>query len=497
MTRQSVILGLDGKSLAVGGQPYEGATRTPRGHGWQAPAIGPNRALAAAGPVLRNRSRQAHRNSPYLRSAIEKGVTAEVGKGVVLISTCKDPDVKEALDALWKQHQHCLDPWGDMTFGAILQQLSRARKTGGEVFIRRIPTTIKAGPRVPFELEILEAEFCPMELNKRLAGNRRIVQGVELLGRKKVAFWFHKQHPTDLDWGTVTINDLVRVPARDVIHHYQATRPGQIRGEPGTSAALLKDREFTEYSDAELVRKKTRSAFTGFLYRENFAEDDMEFDPQTGKPLYEDVAAPEQSQEVAVGTILRGMAGEKLQLFEGDSTGAGYADFIKSQMQQLAAALDIPYPVLTGDWSGLSDRTIRAILNEYRRGVASDQLNLLGFQVCLGVWRWFVDSCVLMGHISAPDFADNPWAYYALDIRPDAWRHLHPEQDIRSRDMAIKSLYSNPEREAADCGADLDENMAATARTIKKWRNICAENDLNPDNLPMFGGSTGDKETEE
>lgn len=497
-TRASCIVGMDGQPFAMS-QPYEGATRSPRGDSLPAPSLGPNRALAISGKTLRNRSRHGYRNSAFLRSAIDKGVKSEVGKGVTITSTHLDEGIQKRLNELWKIHQHQLDVWGDMSFGAILDLAVRARKTSGEVFVRRIPVPLAEGLTIPFQLEILEADFCPIDFNKRLSNGRRIVQGIELVGRKKVAFWFHRRHPSEYDpTQPVSLNDLVRVPVRDVIHHYKAHRPGQLRGEPDTAAALLKDQEFASYSDAELLRKKNRSAFTGFLYRDSFGDEDIEFDPQTGKALYDDSDAPQETEQVAAGTILRGMAGEKLELFNGDDTGQGFKDFVKWQAQQIAAALDIPYPLLTGDWEGLSDRTIRAILNEHRRGVSSDQANLLGFQLCFKVWMWMVNSCVLNGLIDATGFADNPWAFYgAMDIRFDAWRHLHPEQDIRSRTMATAAMLSNPEKEAAECGTDLEENMRATARSMKKWESICQEEGIDPKTVNAFNLVNNDQQQEE
>lgn len=485
--RKSMILGLDGQPM-TSGSSYEGATASPRGSGWSAPSVGPNAALASAGAVLRNRTRAGYRNSPLLRSAINKGVTAEAGKGVTLLSIVKDDNTRKTLNALWKEMCNQLDPSGDLSFGGLIDQIVRARKTSGEVFVVRVPVRLGTGLKVPLQVSVLESDFCPMSYTKRLINGNRIVQGVELKGRKKVAYWFYKQHPSDVDMGSPAHDlNLVRVPARDVIHHYKALRPGQLRGEPDTAAALLKDKTFSDYSDAELQRKQTRAGFTGFLYREDFSEDDHQFDPHTGRALYDDSEAPQEREVVAGGTILRGQAGEKLQLFEGDNTGSGFNDFVKWQAQQLAAALEIPYPLLTGDWEGLSDRTIRAILNEFRRGVTADQTNLLGFQVCLKVWQWFVNTAVMVGAISAKGFADDPWSFYALDIRPDAWRHLHPEQDIRSRTMAISSNLSNLEREAAECGGDLEENMRANARARAVWERVCQEEGLDPSQHPMPG----------
>lgn len=468
------IIGLDGRPLRAS-QPYEGATRAPRSGGWNAPSTGPNRALASAGKPLRNRTRAGYRNSLLLRSAINKNTTSEVGKGFTLLSTAKDDDFRQELNQLWKIVTMQLDPWGDLNFGGLVHLGVMARRMSGEVFVRRLRRRLSAGLAVPTQVELLESDLCPMDLNKRISKTRRIVQGVEFHGKLKVAYWFYKAHPDDgLDG--VSLNQLERVPARDVIHHYMPTRPGQVRGEPGTSAALLKDRTFHEYDDAELVRKKERSAFTGFLYREGFGEADWEFDPHTGKEMYpgESEAAP-ASQSVAAGTMLRGVPGEKLELFDGDDTGQGYKDYVRWQSLMLAAGQELPHPMLTGDWSGLNDRLVRAFMNEYRRGISFDQTNLSGFQVAFGIWRWVVEDAILTGKLSAPGFAENPWPWLALDIRPDAWKHLHPEQDINARIKAINSQASNVEAEAAEYGRDLEDNMRRNAKALKRWEQICKE----------------------
>lgn len=471
-----VIVGLNGKPLATG-NVYEGATRDPRAVNWHAPSIGPNRALASAGKSLRNRTRAAYRNSLLMRSALNKNTTNEVGKGFTLLSQCKDDNFKTALQALWKVTSLQLDPWGDMNFAGIVNLAVLSRRQSGEVFVRRLNRRIESGLSVPVQVELLEADMCPQELNRKISKTRRIVQGVEFNGKLKVAYWFYKSHPDD-GLESVSLHDLERVPARDVIHHYKPLRPGQVRAEPETAAALLKDRTFHEYDDAELIRKKERSAFTGALYREEFGEADWEFDPHTGKAKYADVEPAAGSEAVRAGTMLRMLPGEKLDLFDGDDTGAGYKDFQRWQSLLMSAGLDIPYPLMTGDWSGLNDRLVRAFLNEYRRGISFDQLNLSGYQVAFGIWRWVIETAIVTGKLSAPDFAANPWHYFAVDIRPDAWKHLQPEQDINARNKAVASNTSNLEREAAEYGTDAEENMRSNAKMLAKWLAICKEEGL-------------------
>lgn len=473
--KESIILGVNGKPLMSScSGSYEGATRAPRSVGWSAPSFGPNRALENAIGPLRNRSRAGYRNSPLLRSAINKNTTNEVGRGFSLLSTCLDDKFKLAANALWKLSKTQLDPEGVKSFGALIDLCVRSRRLSGEVFIRRLRRRLSAGLAVPIQVDVMESDLCPVSLNKKLKNGNRIVQGVEFCGKVRVAYWFYKHHPQD-GIEIVSLFDLERVPACDVIHHFKQIRPGQVRGEPDAVAALLKDKTFHDYDDAELVRKKERSHYTGFLYRESFDEDDYEFDPLTGKPLFDESEPVDEVTRVRAGTMLRGVPGEKMDLFDGDNTGGGYADFMRWQSLQLAAGQDIPYPLLTGDWSGLNDRLVRAALNEYRRGVRFDQDNLSGFQVIYKIWQWWLSDAVLVGALDAPGYAKNPFYYLALDIRPDAFKWMHPEQDVRARKLAISNNISNIESETSEYGGDLEDNMRRNAKALARWKVICEE----------------------
>jgi len=91
---KSLIVNARGEPFERRSQAYEGATQPPRSMGWNASSAGPNRALAAAGKTLRNRTRAGYRNSLLLKSGINKNVTNEVGRGFTLISTAKNDDFK-------------------------------------------------------------------------------------------------------------------------------------------------------------------------------------------------------------------------------------------------------------------------------------------------------------------------------------------------------------------------------------------------------------------
>ena len=113
---------------------------------------------------------------------------------------------------------------------------------------------------------LIEADLLPTYLNQALVGPN-IRQGIErnAVGQR-VAYWFYRQHPGDLS-GAALLTDLSRVPASEVLHHYQPQRPGQLRGEPGALSTLLRARNLDQFESAELTRKKIKARFAGVIYK--------------------------------------------------------------------------------------------------------------------------------------------------------------------------------------------------------------------------------------
>jgi len=337
---------------------------------------------------------------------------------------------------------------------------------------------------VPVQIQILEPEFCPESLTIPLANGNQIKAGIEFNGMgKRVAYWMYRAHPNDLEYSK-DLTTYVRIPASEVIHHYIPLRPGQIRGEPVTAQALLKAYTFDSYDDAELKRKETKAAFTGFIKKNYDGEDDWRYDPITGEPLDPDSDGV-NNVAVQAGTMLSGLPGEEPILFDGDNTGQGYADFVRQQLLGMATGLEgIPYEILSGDWSKVNDRLVRAILHEFRRGIEAVQDQYMIHQVCRRVWEWFIDAAVLSGAIAVSGYAANRVDIIAHEWRAQGWPYLQPETDIAAKDRAIKAGLSSIEAEVAKTGYDYDEiqdeNIAAEKRLVEK-RRAAGLSDYPPD----------------
>jgi len=320
---------------------------------------------------------------------------------------------------------------------------------------------------VPLQLQFLEPEFCPNNTNEALpTGGRTIRAGIEFNGvGARTAYWMYRQHPGE-KFPTASLLELVPVPAASVIHHFAPLRPGQIRGVPWTVQALIKTKDFDDYDDAELVRKKNRSSYTAAITRAAYADDDYKFDPFSGDPIDPD-ADGVPTMTVQPGSMVTMLPGEDLKFFDGDNTGSGYADFVRQQLMGAAAALDIPYEFLSGDMSKVNDRLMRVILNEFHRILEQSQWHLMIPQVCAPIWSAWMDMAVLSGALAAPGYAERRAEYQQVDWRAQRWAYIQPVQDVQALRDEVAAGFNSRSGVAAERGEDaeaIDEQNAEDKR---------------------------------
>lgn len=447
---------------ALGGaQPQNsydaGSTTGKRTKGWIPSGAGPRSVLNGSLPILRNRSRDQVRNNPLIARGINALVTSEVGTGIIPRSRTPNDRLRAAINDLWNESAPQMDADGVLDFYGLESLASRTRRVAGEAFVRRRRRSARDGLVVPLQVQVLEPEFVPADLNRTLDNGNEIHAGIEFDRRgRRVAYHMYREHPGDgKGFGGSSMSNLIRVPAADVIHHFMPMRPGQIRGEPDPASILLSARDFRDYQDAELVRKKTRAPFTAFLKRQQVFSD-ADLDPLTGLPKdISDEALAEIT--MAPGTILTGLPGEELILFDGDKTGDNYADYMRQQLLQQAAGLNLPYELMTGDWSKVNDRLVRVVLNEFHRYIESVQDHYMVHQVCAGVWAWWLDAAILAGALRAPGYATRRSEIRLCEWRPQGWQFVHPLQDVQAKLLAIGGGLTSRQAEVAKSGWDVEQ----------------------------------------
>ena len=165
---------------------YESAGTGRRAGSWYAPGSGSNAALLSSLSNLRNRSRAGMRNNPWIAKGINSLVVNEVGTGIVPRSRASDEEVRKNINELWDISISEFDPAGILNFFGMQAQIVRARRTSGEVFIRKRPRALGTYV-VPMQIQVLESDFVPHDKNETLRKKfRNLIKGFRVLKEKKV-----------------------------------------------------------------------------------------------------------------------------------------------------------------------------------------------------------------------------------------------------------------------------------------------------------------------
>lgn len=443
---------------------HEAAGRGRRSMTWTPSNPGAVAALLATNTELRSKSRDLVRRNAWAQSGIEAFVANAVGTGIKPQSLSADERFKTEVQALWRDWTEEADAAGLTDFYGLQALACRAMLEGGECLIRLRPRRPDDGLVVPLQLQLLEPEHLPMHLNTDLASGNVVRSGIEFdgLGRR-VAYHLYRSHPDDVGLAPMSGQgglDTVRIDAREVLHLYRVLRPGQIRGEPWLSRALVKLNELDQYDDAELVRKKTAAMFAGFVTRQN-PEDNL-----MGEGLPDASGVALAGLEPGTMQILE--PGEDIKFSDPADVGGSYAEFLRTQFRGVAAAIGVTYEQLTGDLTGVNYSSIRAGLLEFRRRCEVIQHSVLVHQLCRPVWAAWMKQAVLAGAIDAPGFARGGAVrrrqYLQVKWIPQGWQWVDPEKEFKAMLTAIRAgVMSRSEAVSANGydAEDVDREIAA------------------------------------
>jgi lambda family phage portal protein len=433
---------------------YEAGSQTRRTLGWRAPTASPNTAILATLATLRDRSRAATRNDGYAKGVIDKLVTNLIGTGIKPLSKATDVAFRQQAQALWLRWTDESDADGLLDWYGQQAQAARTWLEGGEAFIRLRPRLPIDGLSVPLQAQILEPELCPHTHNATRPNGNRVRAGIEFnaIG-KRVAYWMHPSRPGDLaDFDPA---QLRRIPAEGVIHLYDPLRPGQLRGLPILTQALIRLRELDKFDDATLLRQQLANLFVAFVKRPSGIGDGETVHPLTG-------AAPTTVDDKPMigmepGIVQELAPGEDMTFSDPPDISSGYRDFMRQQLYSVCAATGVPYEVLTGDMSGLNDRVVRVILNEFAGRIEACQHQIIVFQLCRPVYQAWMDRAFLSGALPIPAaYLQDPSPWTAVKFTPPRRRYIHPVQDVEAQEKAIRNGFTSRAAIVSEYGEDAE-----------------------------------------
>lgn len=448
---------------------YEGAGEGRRSTGWDAPDNGINSINTPALRNLRSRSRAAVRNDPYAFNVIDKRVSNLIGTGITPRPTTDDDALRKLLQELWADWVDESDADERTDFYGQQALVARTVETSGECFVRLRPRSLDEGLAVPLQLQILAPEFVPHDKYESTKSGNTIRAGIEFNpGGKRVAYWMYLSHPRDAASLNAGYNQLVRVPAAQVLHIFEPVEPGQLRGVPRLSPVLKRLRSLDNYDDAVLFRQEVANLFAGFISRPAPDSGQAPRDPVTGQLLDLDRDGFTPMVALEPGTMQELGPGEEVEFSKPPDAGNNYPDFMRQQLMAAAAGSGTPYEILTGDMRGINDRALRVVLNEFRRRLEQLQFSVYVHQLCRPVRAAWMDMAVLSGVLVLGDYAQKRRDYLRTRWVPQGWAYIQPVQDVQARRMEVQAGFASRSEMVLRTGYDAEtvdlENAADLAR---------------------------------
>lgn len=440
----------------LGGGPHNGASTGRRMAGFRPSGSGPNSVVQISAPELVRRSRDMRRNVPHARRALDLVSIHAVGIGIKPRFLCSNKKVRETLTELWADWVLVSDADGMLDFYGQQALAVSELAEGGETFGRLRSRRLSDGLPVPLQVQLLPTEQLPVHYSQPY-GTNSIVQSIERDGRgKRIAYWAYAQHPADYASSPKVMDFLPRrILASEMVHLYNVTRIGQLRGIPWLAAAITTLHQVHQYVDAELLRKQMVSSIVGFVRKAASSEMSEEDLAKAWGEVLSSVGDELPAVTMEPGTMQYLDVGEDVEFNNPQDTAGNFDPFLTRNYQAVSSSIGALYEEVTGDWKHSNDRTFRAQFNTWRRQVQQWQYNLVCHQFNHPIAMRFLDYAVASGALKLPKSVTDK-DLRRIDWRPQRWDYINPKQDIEAQEKEIDAGLTSRQATVAERGDDVE-----------------------------------------
>ncbi len=383
---------------------------------------------------LRQRSRHEAGNGPHCRGITRTLANDMVGTGAALQIVHEDEALCTAIESRW-------DEWADeVLFDQTCWTLNLAEIVDGEGTAKLITNDELQCP-VKLDVQLFECDMLATPWT-RMSRDANACDGIEFdkYGRPK---FYHllKQHPGK--WGYVNPNDFESVPAKNIVHWFQIDRPGQCRGIPLLTSALLIFGHLREYSAAVLQAARVAACITAIVHTKST--------PETGF-----VSSEFTATDLEPGMMIGAPDGYDVAQMKSEQPATTYDAYERRKLGEACHACNLPYSVGTGDFSQESYAGGRMSRQLYHSGVAVRRHSFNQRVLDRVFYAWLEEAVRIEGYLPAAVRAMGraiPHAWYY-----DPWEHI---DETKAATAITENLANNTTTLAEEC-----------AKRKKDWRDV-------------------------
>jgi lambda family phage portal protein len=463
---------------------YDSAGYGPRFRDFGNDSSSPTTTVEGELRILRSRSRQLVRNDAWTAGALESYVDDVIASGIdpeprfprALVDMLggsqaaadKASEIREAWD-IWGAEcdaHEMADIYG------IQAQVVRTVCESGECFVRFRVRRAEDGLYIPLQVQVLEPDYVPVEVIEPPARGGSIRGGVEFdrIGRR-LGYWMYQEHPGEMRRSPgAEPNTPVFVPASEVIHIAELSRPGQIRFVPKTAPTIKRIMDLAVSNEANLMLQTVAAMFGGVIEEEE--QELPPYDPTQSGVAGEGEADDRGQAEIDIvpGTLRYMPQGYRAKFTSPPDIGSNFIPYHQFHLQAISRNWGLPYHSVSGDMTGASFASLRADQNKMKRHI----LRVLGgyvHQFCEGVYARFIREGVLAGVLDLEDYATIPRFWHMATWNHTGWESTNPLQDANAEAVYLKNRTTSRRRIVAEKGGNFRDITQENAEDEQMMRD--------------------------
>lgn len=444
-----------------------------------------NNLVGLSGKALRNQIRYLERNHDIARGAIRTLVNNVVGaNGIGIepqprIKGSKEihQDYANALRDLWVDWQRKPEVTWGYRWPALQRLMARTWLRDGEGFTQLILGNVAGlqhGTRVPFSLELLEADLIPLDYNDI---SRNIRQGIQRNSwGRSTGYWVYKADPLETGFNATQVNlesgysslqaNLKYIAAEKMLHLASIDRVGQLRGVSEFASVITRLEDIKDYEESERVAAKVAAMLTAYVKRgsPDSYEANTNLDAE-GNPLPRDIS---MSPGMIIDTLA---AGEEIGLIDSNRPNPNLITFRQGQLRAVAAGIGASYSSMSRDYNGTYSAQRQELVEQWiHYATLADEFT---GQFVQPVWENFVLATHLSGVLPIPKDVDISSVDDALFVAQSMpW--IDPAKESSAWLELVQAGFASEVEVMRKRGV----NPRDVLEQIDSWRNLTAEKGL-------------------
>lgn len=377
--------------------------------------------------TLRSRCRYEAANNSYAAGIISTLANYVVGTGPRL-RLIPPMDASDRVQRNLLKLSQAFNSWAwTIGLGRKLQTMRRAKSVDGEAFGMLVSRKVPVG-QVSLGVSIFEAD---MVTDPTLAAmlDPAKPEGIELGpdGEPK-NYRVLKVHPGS---GASALYDssAITVPANQILHWYDETRPGMHRGIPEITPALPMFAQLRRYTSAVVTAAETAADLAGVLETTT---------PADGESAAVDVGT---TFDLEKGQLVTLPDGWRMGQMKAEHPGPQHETFIRCIVREIGRCIDMPYAVAAMDASGHNYSSMRGDWQAFFQSILTQRYGCEQQALDKILAAWMAEARYVFP-LQFPSEWDYAWDWPAAEPTDPVKQAEADELDLRNRTTTYARVYA-------------------------------------------------------